>query len=231
MEADPPPFVWGRPDEKNILNWHYIVRGPPDTPYAGGEYHGMIMFPPEYPFKPPGIKMLTPSGRFVPDKKICFSMSDYHPGTWNPAWSVATILTGLLSFMLTEEMTTGSESATWDNRVQRAKLSHAWNTKQKRFRDAFPEYSLPEMKDLPNMGIKERGQPETSASEEKPSQVSIPAPLRNSSIPIPTSGPKADRHATARPTGWISTMSQVVWKKWRWGVFMVVAVLIARFSS
>lgn len=27
------------------------------------------------------IQMLTPSGRFQPDKKICFSMSDFHPGT------------------------------------------------------------------------------------------------------------------------------------------------------
>ena len=27
-------------------------------------------------------------------------MSDFHPGTWNPSWSVATILTGLLSFMV-----------------------------------------------------------------------------------------------------------------------------------
>jgi len=26
-------------------------------------------------------KMFTPSGRFQPDKKICFSMSDFHPGT------------------------------------------------------------------------------------------------------------------------------------------------------
>jgi hypothetical protein len=25
--------------------------------------------------------MLTPSGRFQPDKRICFSMSDFHPGT------------------------------------------------------------------------------------------------------------------------------------------------------
>ena len=25
--------------------------------------------------------MLTPSGRFQPDKKICFSMSDFHPGS------------------------------------------------------------------------------------------------------------------------------------------------------
>ena len=25
--------------------------------------------------------MFTPSGRFQPDKKICFSMSDFHPGS------------------------------------------------------------------------------------------------------------------------------------------------------
>lgn len=84
------------------------------------------------------------------------------------------------------------------------------------------------------MGIKERGRPETSASEEmpvRPFPVPIPEPLRGSSTPIPIPGPKAVRHGTARPTGWMSTISQVVWKKWRWGVFMVVAVLIARFSS
>ncbi|ELU43576.1 ubiquitin-conjugating enzyme domain-containing protein [Rhizoctonia solani AG-1 IA] len=62
----------------------FCTRGPPDCPYAGGEYHGLISFPSDYPFKPPGIKMYTPSGRFQPDKKICFSacsMSDFHPGT------------------------------------------------------------------------------------------------------------------------------------------------------
>lgn len=31
-------------------------RGPPDSPFAGGEYHGVLLFPSEYPFKPPGIK-------------------------------------------------------------------------------------------------------------------------------------------------------------------------------
>jgi hypothetical protein len=25
MEADPPPFVWGRPDEKNILNCELMI--------------------------------------------------------------------------------------------------------------------------------------------------------------------------------------------------------------
>ncbi|KAG8834547.1 Ubiquitin-conjugating enzyme E2 6 [Serendipita sp. 399] len=130
MQQDPPPFVWAAPDEKNILNY---------SPYEGGEYHGIIIFPPEYPFKPPSIKMFTPSGRFVPDKPICLnSISDFHPGTWNPAWGVSTILTGLLSFMLTEENTTGSARASDHERRLLAKDSHRWNISQKRFRDAFP---------------------------------------------------------------------------------------------
>jgi ubiquitin-conjugating enzyme E2 J2 len=62
---------------------------------------------PEYPFKPPAIMMLTPNGRFVTNTRICMSMSDYHPETWNPLWSVASILTGLLSFMLEDTVTAG----------------------------------------------------------------------------------------------------------------------------
>ena len=27
------------------------------------------------------LQMFTPSGRFAPDKKICFSMSDFHPAS------------------------------------------------------------------------------------------------------------------------------------------------------
>lgn len=44
--------------------------------------------------------MITPNGRFQTDTRLCLSMSDFHPGTWNPSWSVATILNGLLSFMV-----------------------------------------------------------------------------------------------------------------------------------
>lgn len=37
-------------------------------------------------------------------------MSNFHPGSWNPAWSINTILVGLLSFMLGDEITTGKLS-------------------------------------------------------------------------------------------------------------------------
>lgn len=79
------------------------MTGPEATPYDGGYYHGKLMFPREFPFKPPAIYMITPSGRFKTNTRLCLSISDFHPDTWNPAWSVSTILTGLLSFMVSEE--------------------------------------------------------------------------------------------------------------------------------
>ena len=86
--------------------------GPESSPYEGGLYHGKLVFPAEFPFKPPSIYMITPSGRFRPNTRLCLSISDYHPDTWNPAWSVATILTGLLSFMLERAPTMGSVETT-----------------------------------------------------------------------------------------------------------------------
>ena len=79
---------------------HYVVKGPEKTPYEGGFYHGKLIFPVEFPFQPPSIYMTTPNGRFKVNTRLCLSISDFHPDTWNPAWSVSTILTGLLSFMV-----------------------------------------------------------------------------------------------------------------------------------
>ena len=52
------------PDSKNIFEWHFVVFGILDSPYEGGYYHGKLLFPNEYPMKPPGIMMITPTGRF-----------------------------------------------------------------------------------------------------------------------------------------------------------------------
>jgi ubiquitin-conjugating enzyme E2 J2 len=74
------PFIIAKPNEKNILEWHYVISGPPDSPYHNGEYHGKLVFPSQYPFAPPSIYMITPNGRFKPSTKLCLSMSDFHPG-------------------------------------------------------------------------------------------------------------------------------------------------------
>ncbi|XP_058108756.1 ubiquitin-conjugating enzyme E2 34-like isoform X2 [Magnolia sinica] len=109
-------------------------------PFQSGYYHGKIKFPPDYPYKPPGISMITPNGRFATQKRICLSMSDFHPETWNPMWSVASILTGLLSFMMDNSPTTGSISTTVADKQHLAQMSLAYNCKSAIFRKMFPEY-------------------------------------------------------------------------------------------
>lgn len=48
-----------RPLEENLFEWHFTIRGPPDSDFAGGLYHGRILLPTEYPMKPPNIILLT----------------------------------------------------------------------------------------------------------------------------------------------------------------------------
>ena len=91
------------PHPDDIKEWHFCVYGLKESPLEGGIYHGKLIFPQEYPYKPPSIFMITPNGRFNPLQRICMSMSDYHPELWNPVWSVETIITGLVSFFNSNE--------------------------------------------------------------------------------------------------------------------------------
>lgn len=82
---EPPPNITALPLKKNILEWffqslkclifrHYAITGPKGSPYEGGIYHGKIVFPTEYPMKPPSIYMITPSGRFETNKRYSSSL-------------------------------------------------------------------------------------------------------------------------------------------------------------
>ncbi|CAI4227517.1 unnamed protein product [Auanema sp. JU1783] len=100
--AEPTEMFFAQPMEDNLFEWHFTVRGPLGTKFDGGVYHGKIIFPSEYPMKPPNLIILTPNGRFELNKKICLSISGYHPETWLPSWSVRTALLALIGFMPSE---------------------------------------------------------------------------------------------------------------------------------
>ena len=82
LSIDPSDQYHAAPLEHDMFEWHFTIRGAADTDFAGGIYHGRILLPPEYPFKPPNIVFLTPSGRFETGVKVCLSFSAHHPELW-----------------------------------------------------------------------------------------------------------------------------------------------------
>jgi ubiquitin-conjugating enzyme E2 J1 len=44
---------------------------------------------------------LTPNGRFDVGKKICLSITGFHPESWQPAWGIRTALIAIISFFST----------------------------------------------------------------------------------------------------------------------------------
>ena len=97
---DDEPFI-AEACEDDIFEWHFALLGPPGTPFEGGIYHGRIIMPPEYPFKPPSFVLLTANGRFETGTKICLSITPHHPKQWQPSWSVRTALTAIRAFFPT----------------------------------------------------------------------------------------------------------------------------------
>jgi ubiquitin-conjugating enzyme E2 J2 len=136
---EPPPYIRAAPLEHDLQEWRFVLQGPHDSPYEGGMYQGKLRFPDEYPFKPPSIMMITPNGRFETDRRLCLSISDFHPESWIPTWSVASIINGVLSFMLEDGQTTGSIQTTLAEKHRLRDASVAWNSKDPVFRELFPE--------------------------------------------------------------------------------------------
>ena len=84
---------------------------------------GKLLFPPDYPWKPPRIMMVTDSGRFETYRRICLSISDFHPESWCPVWPIESIIVGLISFMVSNQNTVGSLSTSINHRTKIAKES------------------------------------------------------------------------------------------------------------
>lgn len=102
LSTTPSPDYSASPLETDLFEWHFTLRGPPNSAFSSGIYHGRINLPPQYPHKPPSFRFMTPSGRFEPNREICLSISGHHEETWQPAWGIRTALVALRSFMETD---------------------------------------------------------------------------------------------------------------------------------
>jgi len=105
LEKEPLHYITAYPDKNNELIWYFMIKGQKDTIYENGEYIGKIEHSPKYPAEPPAYTMLTPSGRYEINKKICLTNSNFHRGDWNPLWNIKTILIGFYSIFLADDTT------------------------------------------------------------------------------------------------------------------------------
>ena len=96
---DPSPEYTASPIKDDLYCWHFTIRGPSDTSFENGIYHGIIKLPFSYPNKPPNIMFLTPSGRFEVNSNICLSITKFHTEEWQSAWTIRSMLEAIIAFM------------------------------------------------------------------------------------------------------------------------------------
>ena len=98
LTKDPPPNCTACPCGDNLFHWTAQIYGPTETPYAGGIFKLDILFPSEYPFKPPKInftnKVYHPNINDV--GSICL---DILKDNWSPALTLEQILISICSLL------------------------------------------------------------------------------------------------------------------------------------
>jgi ubiquitin-conjugating enzyme E2 J1 len=183
LQRSPEKDFVAAPLGQDLFVWHFTIRGAPDTAFAGGVYHGKIVFPAQYPLKPPDIYFMTPNGRFETRKKICLTMTSFHPDTWNPAWDVRTALTSLIAFMPTKgEGAFAAIDASDAERHALAIQSHRWQCSECNLKLPPDEAPPPADDGAPTFEAPAgahsdyEGQPEPAAAQEQPSEPAPEAP-------------------------------------------------------
>ena len=59
IKKNPPLNISAGPRDDNMMIWDATIIGPTGTPYEGGIFLLEILFPNNYPFRPPKVRFLT----------------------------------------------------------------------------------------------------------------------------------------------------------------------------
>lgn len=135
-------------DDEEKLHFYFMFKGD-EGPYNGGYYIGKIMLPVDYPNNPGDIKVLTPSGRFKVDSKICLSNTGYHKESHSPIWTIEQIIIGFVSIFYDDKETGVSHIKDTDtNRKILRDQSFQYNTEKypdimKKFDQFVDDYGFP----------------------------------------------------------------------------------------
>ena len=195
LSTDQSDLYTAAPLEDNIFEWHFTLRGPANTEFSDGLYHGRIILPAEYPMRPPDLMLLTPNGRWELNKKICLTFTGFHEEMWQPAWGIRTALLGLQTFMTAKaEAAVGIGALDYpvEKRKALAKESRQWRCEVcgAKTLDMLPDPDPQNNKDR----VKEERLPDglqvdltAKSHKEPPTSQSTSTAADTSSAPAPTS--------------------------------------------
>lgn len=95
---DPPANCSAGPIQDDYFHWEAMLMGPADSPYQGGLFKLNIVFPLDYPFKPPKITFITKI--YHPNVNangiICL---DILKNQWSPALTISKVLLSISSLL------------------------------------------------------------------------------------------------------------------------------------
>jgi ubiquitin-conjugating enzyme E2 D len=96
---DPPTNCSAGPEDTDVFKWKATIIGPEDTPYHGGVFNLSILFPPDYPFKPPKIKFTTKilHPNINSSGNICLDILQGRQ--WSPALTISKVLLSISSLL------------------------------------------------------------------------------------------------------------------------------------
>lgn len=100
IRKDPPSNCSAGPINDDLLHWEGFIIGPKDTPYCDGCFKMQIMFPKDYPFKPPKINFKTPIYHPNIQKNgggICLDI--LRREKWTPALTIDKVLLSICSLL------------------------------------------------------------------------------------------------------------------------------------
>jgi ubiquitin-conjugating enzyme E2 D len=98
LQRDPPSNCSAGPKGDDLFRWEGVILGPSDSPYAGGVFKLEILFPVDYPFKPPKLQFITKiyHPNINPSGLICL---DILKQQWSPALTISKVLLSVTSLL------------------------------------------------------------------------------------------------------------------------------------
>lgn len=98
LQRDPPANCSAGPIGDDMFKWEGVIMGPSDSPYQGGVFKLEILFPVDYPFKPPKLQFTTKiyHPNINPAGLICL---DILKQQWSPALTISKVLLSITSLL------------------------------------------------------------------------------------------------------------------------------------